>query len=264
MKFSKAEFVESLMEEYEELRADHYASLESRVYLTLPDATKHRKLIDFVANPPAPKPLQLGEHVITKTLEEVVPFIDWNPFFQTWELRGRYPNRGFPKIFNDEKVGAEAKKLYDDALAMMAQIMKDKSLSLKGIVGLYPANTVGYEDVEVYTDDSRTEVATRFCMLRQQLEKDVDNAEYFSQADFVAPKESGVPDYLGMFAVSCFGCDDEAARHAALEDDYSKIMVQALADRFVEAFAESVHRDIRYTISFLIFQLLIPISHLQF
>ena len=104
-KTHKEEFVEALMEEYEELRADHYASLESRAYLTLPEAIKKRKAIDFVASPPAPKPLKLGEFVVTKELEEVVPFIDWNPFFQTWELRGRYPNRGYPKIFNDDKVG---------------------------------------------------------------------------------------------------------------------------------------------------------------
>ena len=242
---NKQDFVEALQEEYEELRADHYASLESRVYVTLPDAIKHRKIIDFTAIPPAPKPAMLGEHIVTKELHEVVPFIDWNPFFQTWELRGRYPNRGYPKIFNDEKVGGEAKKLFDDAMTMLNEIVKNKSLQLKGMVGLYPANTVGTEDVEVYKDESRTEVAAKFCMLRQQAEKDADDAEYLSQADFIAPKSSGVPDYLGMFAVSCFGCEHEVARHEAANDDYSKIMVQALADRFVEAFAEAVHKDIR-------------------
>ena len=198
------------------MRADHYASLEGRVYLTLPDAIKRKRVIDFVNVPPVRCPLQLGEHVITMELEEVVPFIDWNPFFQTWELRGRYPNRGYPKIFNDEKVGGEAKKLHDDALAMMAEVIRDKTLQLKGIIGLYAANTVGSEDVEVYADDTRTEVSATFCMLRQQAEKDADKAEYFSQADFIAPKESGIPDYMGMFAVACFGCDQEALRHEHL------------------------------------------------
>jgi 5-methyltetrahydrofolate--homocysteine methyltransferase len=242
---NKDEFVEALMEEYEELREDHYASLEGRTYLTLNEAIAKRKVIDFVAHPPAPVPKCLGESIITKSLEDVVPFIDWNPFFQTWELRGRYPNRGFPKIFNDERVGAEAKKLYDDAQKMMAEIIKNKSLQLRGIVGLYPANTDGTEDVEIYTDESRTTVKAKFCMLRQQAEKEGDAPEYLSQADFIAPKASGIPDYMGMFAVACFGCEQEVARHEAAQDDYSKIMVQALADRFVEAFAEALHKDIR-------------------
>jgi 5-methyltetrahydrofolate--homocysteine methyltransferase len=241
---NKEEFVESIMEEYEEVREEHYASLETRVFLPLTAAINKRKVIDFSSIPPAPAPRQLGVFVITKELTEVVPFIDWNPFFQTWELRGRYPNRGYPKIFNDEKVGVEAKKLFDDAQVMMADIISKKSLQLRGIVGLYPANAVGTEDVEVYADENRQEVLAKFCMLRQQAEKESDEP-YLSQADFVAPKASGIPDYLGMFAVACFGCDEEATRHEKANDDYSKIMVQALADRFVEAFAEAIHRDIR-------------------
>ena len=240
---NKEEFVEALAEEYEELREDHYASLENRSYLSLDDAIKCRKVIDFVNDPPVCRPNQVGSTIIEMTLEEVVPFFDWNPFFQTWELRGRYPNRGYPKIFNDEKVGSEAKKLFEDAQAIMKDLIDRKALYLKGIVGLMPANAKG-EDVEVYTDDNRTEVAATFCMLRQQAEKESE-APYLSQADFIAPKESGVADYMGMFAVSCFGCEDEVKRHEANNDDYSKIMVQALADRFVEAFAEAVHKEIR-------------------
>jgi len=239
----KEEFVEALMEEYEELRDDHYASLENRVFLSHKDAIAKRQQIDFVASPPV-RPAKLGVHVITKSLEEVVPYIDWNPFFQTWELRGRYPNRGYPKIFNDEKVGLEAKKLFNDAQAMLQNIIATKSLQLTGMVGLYPANSINNEDVEVYSDESRTEVLAKFCMLRQQAEKDAD-APYLSQVDFIAPKESGIPDYIGMFAVACLGCENEVAKYEAAQDDYSKIMVQALADRFVEAFAEALHRDIR-------------------
>lgn len=241
----KPDFVESILEEYEELRQDHYASLDSRVFLPLNEAIAKRKVIDFATVPPAPRPNRLGVHVVTKSLSDVMPFIDWNPFFQTWELRGRYPNRGYPKIFNDEKVGAEAKKLFDDAQVMLQSIISIGSLELRGVVGLYPANTVGTEDVEVYSDDIRSTVAAKFCMLRQQAETDVDGACYLSQADFVAPKSTGIEDYLGMFAVACFGCDAEVARHEANHDDYSKIMVQALADRLVEAFAEAVHKDIR-------------------
>jgi 5-methyltetrahydrofolate--homocysteine methyltransferase len=243
-KTDKEDYVDSILEEYEELREDHYASLESRSFLTHPQAIAAKKKIDFVASPPPPRPKHMGETVITMELEEVLPYFDWNPFFQTWELRGRYPNRGYPKIFKDEKVGSEAKKLFDDANAMVKEIMASKSLQLRGIIGLYDANTVDSEDVEIYTDASRSEVKARFCMLRQQAEKESDDP-YLSQADFIAPKESGIADHMGMFAVSCFGCDAEVKRHEADQDDYSKIMVQALADRFVEAFAEAVHRRIR-------------------
>jgi 5-methyltetrahydrofolate--homocysteine methyltransferase len=215
--------------------------------LTYAEAAKNNYKIDFISSPPPKQPNQLGTTVVTKNLEDVISFIDWNPFFQTWELRGRYPNRGYPKIFNDEKVGSEAKKLFDDANQMLNEIIAKKSLSLKGVVGLYAANSVNGEDVEVYSDASRSNVSATFHMLRQQAEKD-GAPEYFSQADFVAPKESSVADHLGMFAVACLGCEDEVARHEAAQDDYSKIMVQALADRLVEAFAEAVHKDIRTTL----------------
>lgn len=169
-----------------------------------------------------------------------------NPFFQTWELRGRYPNRGYPKIFNDENVGKEAKKLFDDAQAMMQEIMSTGSMNLKGVVGLFPANrSEDGEDVHLYETEADREagnVMHTFCMLRQQAEKESDDP-YLSQADFIAP--AGFKDHLGMFAVSCFGCDALVTKYEAENDDYSKIMAQALADRFVEAFAEYLHRDIR-------------------
>ena len=112
-------------------------------------------------------------------------------------MRGRYPNRGYPKIFNDEKVGGEAKKLFDDAQIMLKEIVKSKSLKLRGVVGFYAANTVNTEDVEIYSDDSRSSVISKFCMLRQQAEKEGEVAPYLSQADYIAPKESGIADYLG-------------------------------------------------------------------
>jgi 5-methyltetrahydrofolate--homocysteine methyltransferase len=244
---NKEEFVESVLEEYDDLRADYYASLETRVYVPLKDAICRRKVIDFVKVPPAPAPKMLGVHTVTKSLEDVVPFIDWNPFFQTWELRGRYPNRGYPKIFNDEKVGLEAKKLFNDAQAMLSSVISSKVLELRGVVGLFPANSINTEDVEVYSNESRNEVLAKFCMLRQQAEKEAENEEYLSQADFIAPKDSGVSDYLGMFAVACFGAEVQAEKYEVAQDDYSKIMIQALADRLVEAFAEAIHKDIRTT-----------------
>merc|ERR1711998_585423 len=132
----------------------------------------------------------------------------------------------------------------------MDDIIKRKALQLRGMVGLFPANTVGTEDVEVYdpADTDRSKPMGKFCMLRQQAEKEDPEAEYLSRADYIAPKGSGIDDYLGAFAVACFGCEAEVTRHEAAQDDYSKIMVQALADRFVEAFAEAVHKDMRTTL----------------
>uniref|UniRef100_A0A7S2XWE9 Methionine synthase n=1 Tax=Fibrocapsa japonica TaxID=94617 RepID=A0A7S2XWE9_9STRA len=243
----KDEFVEDLMEEYEDLREEHYAGLEERCFLALDQAKQKGLQIDFAACPPVQAPNQLGVTVLDSyTLEDVLPYIDWNPFFQTWELRGRYPNRGYPKIFNDENVGGEAKKLFDEAQEMLKDIVANKRLHLKGVCGIFAANRVG-EDVEVYTGADKSEVAAKFCMLRQQAEKESE-APYLSMADFIAPKDSGLDDYMGMFAVACMGAEEEAARFEAENDDYSKIMVQALADRLVEAFAEALHRDMRVSI----------------
>ena len=161
-------------------------------------------------------------------------------------MRGRYPNRGYPKIFNDEAVGSEAKKLFNDAQTLMNQIIQDKSMNLKGVVGLYAANrSEDGEDVDIYESEADRDAGkplNTFCMLRQQAEKESEDP-YLSQADFIAPK--GYKDHLGMFAVSCFGCDALVAKFESENDDYNKIMSQALADRFVEAFAEYLHRVIR-------------------
>jgi 5-methyltetrahydrofolate--homocysteine methyltransferase len=146
------------MEEYEEVREDYYAGLEEKRMVTLDFAREHRYMIDFVANPPQLRPKKLGVTVINDyPMREVVKYIDWNPFFATWELRGKYPNRGYPKIFNDATVGEEAKKLFDDAEKMLNEILDQNLLTVRGIVGLYAANAVG-DDVELYTDDTRTDV----------------------------------------------------------------------------------------------------------
>lgn len=169
-----------------------------------------------------------------------------NPFFQTWELRGRYPNRGYPKIFKDKTVGVEAKKLFDDAQVMLNEIIADGSMTLKGVSGLFPANSSeDGEDVDVFETEEAREAGTpaaSFCMLRQQAEKESEDP-FMSQADFIAPK--GYKDHIGFFGVSCFGCDALAQKYEDENDDYSRIMAQSLADRFVEAFAEYLHRQIR-------------------
>jgi 5-methyltetrahydrofolate--homocysteine methyltransferase len=161
-------------------------------------------------------------------------------------LRGRYPNRGYPKIFEDKTVGHEAKKLFADAQKMLNEIVENGSMHLKGVVGLFPANrSEDGEDVDIFESEEDREagkIAGKFCMLRQQAEKESTDP-FLSQADFIAPK--GYTDHIGFFAVSCFGCDALVKKYEAEQDDYSKIMAQALADRFVEAFAEYLHREIR-------------------
>ena len=230
-----------------QIREDYYAGLEERNFMTFDQAKAAKLNIDFDATPPAPAPASLGITVVEDIkVADIVPYIDWNPFFQTWELRGRYPNRGYPKIFKDETVGAEAKKLFDDAQKMMQEVISNQSMTLKGVVGLFPANrSADGEDVEVFETEEARAAGTptaRFCMLRQQAEKESDDP-FLSQADFIAPP--GYKDHMGMFAVACFGSEDLVKKYEAENDDYSKIMAQALADRFVEAFAEYLHREIR-------------------
>jgi len=229
------------------MREDYYAGLEDRYFLTFDQAKAQKLVIDYDNVPVAPTPKKIGVSAIDNvSLEDVVPYIDWNPFFQTWELRGRYPNRGYPKIFDDEAVGGEAKKLFDDAQKLLKEIIANKSMNLKGVVGLFPANcSEDGEDVVVYASEEDREAGKpldKFCMLRQQAEKESDDP-YLSQADFIAP--AGYKDHMGMFAVSCFGCDALVEKYESEQDDYNKIMSQALADRFVEAFAEYLHRVIR-------------------
>lgn len=245
-KAKRDEYVGDHLEEYEEMREDHYSSLEQRSYLPIADARKKGLKVEWEKRPVAPPvPRSPGITALDdEDLAGLIEYIDWNPFFQTWELRGKYPNRGYPKIFNDADVGSEAKKLYDDAQAMLAKIISEKWLIAKGVVGIFPANSVG-DDVEIYMDNvDRSEAAAKFCMLRQQVEKETEEP-FACLSDFVATKQSGVKDYLGAFAVAVFGAEVKCAEFDADHDDYNKILLQALADRLAEAFAEKLHADIR-------------------
>eukprot|EP00937_MAST-01D_sp_MAST-1D-sp2_P002355 g2355.t1 len=245
----RVEFVEDQLEEYEELREEYLSSLEERQVVPFAGAVGKAFGIDFAAHPVPPPPRAPGITVIDSyDMDTLVATIDWNPFFQTWQLRGRYPNRGYPKIFNDEKVGAEAKKLFDEAQEMLKLLLAEGKLTVKGVVGLFPAHREG-EDVVVDASaagDDQTEEkggTAKFHMLRQQAVKENGDEPHFSLADFVAP--AGANDHLGMFAVACHGVDEVAAAYDAQNDPYNKIMAQALGDRLVEAFAECLHRDIR-------------------
>ena len=202
-------------------------------------ARKHGVKTDWKQYLP-PVPAHLGTRVLRDyPLAEIATVIDWTPFFQTWELSGRYP-----KILRDEVVGEAARNLFEDAKKMLARIIDEQWLTANAVIGLYPANSIG-DDIEVYADESRSAVRARFHFLRQQMVKPADRFNH-CLADYVAPKRTGVPDYLGAFAVtSGIGIDERVSEYEAKHDDYNAIMLKALADRLAEAFAELMHMRVR-------------------
>ena len=183
------------------------------------------------------KPVSIGVKEVYPQINELIPFIDWSPFFHAWEIRGRYP-----RVLDDPKFGEEAKKLFYDAQSLLQKILQENTLKARGIWGLFPANSQG-DDIEVYTDESRSSVKSVFHTLRQQMQKK-DKPNY-ALSDFIAPKDSNRKDYLGCFVVSIHGADELSKSYDYENDDYSSIMVKAIADRLAEAFAEKLHSDAR-------------------
>jgi len=251
----KDEFCDEVSDEYVDIRQDHYDNLTDRKYLSLKVARSRGLSIDWSSSGhQAVKPAFLGTRVFRDLpLHNLVPFIDWKAFFDVWELRGKYPNGRFPKIFNDPTVGCEAKRLYDEAQEMLETIRGGGLLEARGVVGFYPANSVG-DDVCLYADEADcagSNPATVLHGLRQQADFSSANGGEANLAcqcisDFVPPRSSGKHDYVGMFAVSTgFGCKELCERFEADNDDYSSIMVSALADRLSEAFAEYLHHLVR-------------------
>uniref|UniRef100_A0A2K6GVM6 Methionine synthase n=1 Tax=Propithecus coquereli TaxID=379532 RepID=A0A2K6GVM6_PROCO len=245
----KDEYFEEIMEEYEDIRQDHYESLKERRYLPLSQARKNGFHIDWLSEPQPVKPTFIGTQVFEDyDLQKLVGYIDWKPFFDVWQLRGKYPNRGFPKIFNDKTVGEEAKKVYDDAQNMLNILISQKKLQARGVVGFWPAQSVE-DDIHLYAEGAVPQAAepiATFYGLRQQAEKDSASSEpYHCLSDFIAPLHSGVRDYLGLFAVACFGVEELSQAYEDDSDDYSSIMVKALGDRLAEAFAEELHERVR-------------------
>jgi len=234
------DFVAKTRAEYEAMRERH-RNKQSRVeWLTIEEARANKPRIDWSGYRP-PRPRQPGIRVFDDyPLAELLPYIDWTPFFVSWELAGRYP-----RILEDEVVGQEARKLFADAQAMLKQLVAEKWLTARAVIGLFPANTVGEDDIELYTDDTRRGELIVLHSLRQQQKKPEDQPN-FALADFIAPKESGVPDYIGAFAVTTgIGIEEHIARFQGAHDDYSAIMLKALADRLAEAFAERMHERVR-------------------
>ncbi|MGE0622540.1 MAG: methionine synthase [Pseudomonadales bacterium] len=232
----KADFVSGTREEYEVIRRRSSERADRRVILPLEQARARAPDIDWTRYEP-PAPNNPGVHTVDVPLSALVPYIDWTPFFMTWELAGKYP-----KILEDAVVGESARSLFADARQMLDWLITDGRLTARGVFGLWPANRLpGTEDVVLYRDEDRRAELARLHFLRQQTEKP-DGQSNFSLADFVAPPPTA--DWLGAFAVTAgLGIDDLLAEHA--KDDYASIMIKALADRLAEAFAEYLHRQVR-------------------
>jgi 5-methyltetrahydrofolate--homocysteine methyltransferase len=234
----RADFAKKVRADYDQIRQTHQDRGAKSLW-TLGRARANRFQSNW-AEVNIPIPAFTGVKVVPQQpLDELIPYIDWSPFFHTWELRGRYPT-----IFEDPVVGSKAKELYDDALTLLRKIVDQRFFTANGVYGIFPANSLG-DDIEIYTDDSRTTVLKTFHTLRQQSEKPQGQFSY-ALADFVAPKESGRPDYIGAFAVTTgVGVDVLCREFERDHDDYNSIMAKALADRLAEAFAEWLHARVR-------------------
>mgnify|MGYP001816939301 FL=1 len=237
---SRESYITQIKTRYRELREQREAQQQTRQLASLAEARANHFGNSWDTYQPV-VPEFLGTRVFDDyPLAELAPRIDWGPFFKTWEMSGRYPD-----ILEDKVVGEEARRLFDDATTMLRQIIQEKWLTARAVIGFYPANTVNDDDVELYTDDSRAEVLTTFHFLRQQMRKR-RQAPNQCLADFIAPKASGVADYIGAFAVTAgIGIEDRLAVFEADHDDYHAILLKALADRLAESFAERMHERVR-------------------
>ncbi len=235
---ARDEYAAGIRSEYATMRERHAGKTSDAERRTIAEAREHKHRIDWSAVEP-PVPSFLGVRTFNDyELAELVRYIDWTPFFRTWELSGTYP-----RILEDPTVGEAARSLYDDARAMLDRIVQQGLFKAGAAVGFFPANQVGDDDIALYAEEERAEVRAVVHSLRQQMKKDKAN---MALADFVAPEETGLPDHLGAFAVTAgLGSDEVAKQYEADKDDYNAIMVKALADRLAEAFAERMHERVR-------------------
>ena len=238
-KDKKEPYILKIREEYEVFKEKFLERTSSKTYLTYQQAQQNFLTLDWDQFKPTP-PKTLGGITLTDfPLEELVPFIDWSPFFRSWDLHGKYPD-----ILTDSLVGEQAQSLFADAKEMLAQLVKEKWLTAKARFGIFPANANG-DDIEIYTDEDREKVFATWLTLRQQLKKSKDQPN-IALSDFIAPKTTGVKDYMGAFCVCTgFGTFEKAKAFEEENDDYNSIMIKALADRLAEAFAEYLHLKVR-------------------
>jgi 5-methyltetrahydrofolate--homocysteine methyltransferase len=238
-KTEREKFIQSIKEEYRKLREDYLKKKSDKQLIPIEKARENKLKIDWEKTE-IKKPNKPGITVLKNySLATLRNYIDWTPFFMAWELKGKYPS-----IFEDEKVGTEAKKLFDDANKLLDKIVNENLLTANAVFGLFPANSVG-DDIEVYTDESKQGLLAVFHSLRQQSLK-TEGQPNLALADFIASKDSGLTDYIGAFAVTAgIGIEKLIEHFEKNHDDYNSIMVKALADRLAEAFAEHLHELVR-------------------
>jgi 5-methyltetrahydrofolate--homocysteine methyltransferase len=237
---TRNDFILNIKKEYELVRELRGNRKSNKKYISLKKARENKLQIDWTGYTP-PKPAFTGIKVFENySLEELASYIDWTPFFSTWQLRGK-----FPEILQDEIVGEECKKLYNDARSMLRQIIDEKWLTANAVIGLFPANSINDDDIEIYAKDDRQKVQFILNNLRQQRQKAPGQTNN-SLTDFIAPKESGLEDYIGAFAVTTgIGIEEHLKKFEVAHDDYNSIMLKSLADRLAEAFAERMHERVR-------------------
>jgi 5-methyltetrahydrofolate--homocysteine methyltransferase len=236
----KVKFADGIKEEYKKLREDHLKKKEAKNYLRIEDARRNKLKAEWnkvITTSPENLGITTFKDFPLSTLRK---YIDWTPFFLTWELKGKYPS-----IFESNKYGTEAKKIFDDANTLLDRIINEQLLTANGVIGLFPANSVGDDDIEIYTDDTRKGVRAVLHTLRSQLMKSA-NVPNLALADYIATRESGIKDYIGAFAVTTgIGIEKLVDKFEKDNDDYNSIMTKAIADRLAEAFAEYLHLMVR-------------------
>jgi 5-methyltetrahydrofolate--homocysteine methyltransferase len=237
-------YIDEIATDYARIREQH-ANRKVAPILTIADARANKMQVSFDGAAAPLKPKFIGRREFRNIdLATIAQYIDWGPFFQTWDLAGPYP-----AILTDEVVGEAASKVFEEGQALLKQIIEGRWLTANGVLALLPANTVNDDDIEIYTDESRSEVAFTYYGTRQQTVKPIiDGVQRPNQclADFIAPKSSGIADYIGMFAVTAgLGIEKYEKRFEEAMDDYSSIMLKSLADRLAEAFAEYLHERVR-------------------
>jgi len=236
----KEKFTSSIKNEYKKLREDYLQKKSEKKFISIDDARKNRLKIDWnyttIKRPNKPGVTALNNF----PLQELRNYIDWTPFFQTWELKGKYPS-----IFDDQTIGKEAKTLFDDANKLLDNIIAQRLLVANGVIGLFPANSVSSDDIEIYSDEKRSGIRRVLHTIRQQMLKS-DTQPNVALADFIAPKESGTEDYIGIFAVTAgIGIEKLIKEFEKRHDDYNIIQIKAIADRLAESFAELLHEKVR-------------------
>jgi 5-methyltetrahydrofolate--homocysteine methyltransferase len=235
----KEAFIGKIRDEYAALRERRESNQQARKLASIADVRNNRFRVEETAYTPV-KPSFLGiRRYEDYSLEELSRYIDWSPFFQTWEISGRYP-----AILDHPEKGFHARELFDDAQAMLKKIIDGKWLQAEAVIGFFPAASIDHDDINIYTDDSRKETLLRLHGIRQQMVK--RDAPNLCLTDFVYPEDSGVEDYIGAFIVTTgIGIENKLAEFEAVHDDYDAIMLKALADRLAEAFAERMHERVR-------------------